>query len=163
MTAIALMSQTLRRDDCIAFLRQDARRWIVVVGDQHGIDADDLPNRSELVVMDSPLAGAGKRLRADIRRSAITWMRSGSQLGRMAETGLRKMRRLVSSSRRDGDSVDLVTTASGWLDSHTEEVVAFLESNNEHEAVAEIVVFDLFDLPAALAFGDRHGIPISVQ
>ena len=164
MTAFVLMGQTLRVDECIEFLRRDDNRWTVVVGDLHGTSEDAFPHVSELVVMDSPLAGAGRRFRADLRRSATRWMRRGSRIGRMAETGIRRIRRLASTTRRRDDSVDpLVTPDSRWLDLHTEELLGLLEARNEQETVTEIVVFDLFDLPAALAFAERHGVPVSVR
>ena len=164
MTAFVLMGQTLRVDECVEFLRRDANRWTVVVGDLHAMSEDEFPHVSELVVMDSPLAGAGSRFSADLRRSATSWMRRGSRIGRMAETGIRRMRRLASTTRRGDDSMEpLVTPDSRWLDLHTEELIALLEARHGREAVTEIVVFDLFDLPAALAFADRHGVPVGVQ
>lgn len=164
MTAFALMCQTLRVDECTAFLRQESRRWIVVVGDQHEIGEDDLPHQSELVMMVSPIAGAGRFFGSDLRRSAISWMRGGSRIGRMAETGLRRIRGLTSPARQRYDPMDRSDTpTSGWLDLHTDEVLLFLEARHKREAVSEIVVFDLFDLPAALAFADRHGVPVSVR
>ena len=96
MTAFVLMGQTLRVEECVEFLRRDAHRWTVVVGDLHGMSEDRFPPVSELVVMDSPLAGAGSRFRADLRRSATSWMRRGSRIGRMAENGIRTIRRIAS-------------------------------------------------------------------
>ena len=52
---------------------------------------------------------------------------------------------------------------SRLLDTHTEMVLSILEEQQEGEGVSEILVFDLFDLPAAVAFGDQHGVPIRVR
>jgi len=163
VTALVLMGQTLRVDECVDFLRRDARRWTVVVGDLHGMSEDRFPHVSELVVMDSPLSGAGSRFWADLRRSVTSWMRRGSRIGRMAETGIRRIRRIASTRPRDDSVEPLVTPDSRWLDLHTEKLIALLEARHDREAVTEIVVFDLFDLPAALAFADRHGVPVGVQ
>jgi hypothetical protein len=81
----------------------------------------------------------------------------------MAENGMRRIRRIASTRRRDLSVEPLVTPDSRWLDLHTEELIALLEARHDREAVTEIVVFDLFDLPAALAFADRHGMPVGVQ
>lgn len=164
MIAIALMSQTLRAEDCAALLRSQAGRWIVVTGDEHVPDQADLPPGSSVLRLSSPLAGPAERLGSRIRRASIRWMRGGSRAGRAIERGLQKVRRLLSpaggSSRPRGPG-DPPT--SRLLDTHTEMVLSILEEQQEGEGVSEILVFDLFDLPAAVAFGDQHGVPIRVR
>ncbi len=160
MIAVALVSQTLRSAECVSFLSHESGRWLVVTADEHGFEKVDLPPQTEVVMLESSLAGSKDRLQSSFRRSAIGWMRGGSRIGRMTENGLRRIRRLTSPAPQTNPTG---APSSDRLDLHTNKVVSFLETHLETEPISEIVVFDLFDLPAALAFGDQHGVPVSVR
>ena len=165
MTLIAMMGQTLRVDDCSAFLRQAPGSWTVVVADRHGITQDDLPAGAHLVRLEVSPAPARGRLKSDLRRSALGLMRRGSSWGRYAENGLRRIKRVVAPA---DPSYDPMEGAEGnvnekWMQTHTDELLRFLKDLHERDPIGEVVVFDLFDLPAALAFAEPRRIPLSVR
>jgi len=165
MTHIALIGQTLRMNDCTAFVRQTPGSWTIVVGDRHGITQDDLPPGGELVRLSSAPVPTGSRLKADLRRSVLRLMRRGSSLGRHAENGLRRVKRLVAPADPGYDPMGRMagTANEALLTTHTEEILSFLECRHQQAPIAEVVVFDLFDLPAALAFAQPKGLPVSVR
>jgi len=48
------------------------------------------------------------------------------------------------------------------LASH-EAISDLLSDINKDEAISQLIVFDVFDLPPVLAFGETYSIPVSVR
>jgi hypothetical protein len=137
----------------------------VVVGDRHGVTEDDLPVGSELVRIAVGPAPPKGRVKSELRRSALGAMRRGSSWGRHAENGLRRLKRIVAPPEPGYDPMGptIGTANETRLNAHTAEVLRFLEDRHAHVPITELVVFDLFDLPAALAFAEPKGLPVSVR
>lgn len=148
---VAVMSQPQRAHHCIAFFRQrPGQPGAVLLHDPLALSADDLPDSVDVIVV----KGGGWRgvptalMRSRLRRRLRDLSASGVQRAAVAE--------------RYGDRL-LWDARFGSPKTHQHAVRTALEAHHAQIAITELVVFDVFDLPATLDVGRRHSIPVLVR
>jgi hypothetical protein len=151
MTVVVVLSQPLRQKEAAMYLhsRTGVRR-VVVTRFSTDVDMAEFPADTEFLTW-SPDVRQPPSSRAVTRLSKLKrWIRSGSNLGlridrwvRSAEWRLRYLDRLLAmlESRR----------ASHW-NLRNPALVELLKVQTSSGDDCEVTVFDVFDLPAVLAF-----------
>lgn len=163
MTVVAVITQTLRIDACIAFVNSIADHSTVTIftGDPGAFKEAHLPDGTS-VLSASPsdllLADPG-RLRKVGRRRLLEWMRSGSRIGRLSEKAARRLLRMVRPVR-DTSGQNPGVVANQPTNSY---LIRELESLHETRVLSTIAVFDVFDLPSVLTFAARTGVHVIVR
>jgi hypothetical protein len=163
---VALISQTLRAAHCLAYLRPHLEDVVVLTSDPSAFDESGLEGSLRVVTVSPPpeLLPSTRLTEGRWYRSVLRWARSGSGLGRWLERTvkrllwrLRYVDRIVvlrrSTRPRDIDPDTIRTSA----------MYTRLAEEHGHTPIDRIVVFDVFDLPVALAFGDDHGVEVWVR
>jgi hypothetical protein len=155
MTVFVVLSQPLRQKEAAIYLhsRTGVRR-VVVTRFPTDVDMAEFPADTEFLTW-SPVGRQPPSSRAVTRLGKLQrWIRSGSNLGlridrwiRSAEWRLRYIDRglAMMESRK----------ASRW-NLRNPDLVELLRVQTSSEADCEIKVFDLFDLPAVLAFAENE-------
>jgi hypothetical protein len=114
-----------------------------------------------IVDFESPLIGRSEEIRNRAKNWLIAWGGSGSSWGRVAERSARQVVRVVQRLRsKTTQRVDSDVLVSQRLTAHTKSLKTLLQQQWSSHPIEEIVVFDLFDLPAALDFGAEFAIPV---
>jgi len=122
-----------------------------------------VPTRLVSVSPPAELLPAAHLVRTRVLRSALEKARSGSKVGAGIERTFKQLaRRLRSldgispSRRRRAPQIDPASLRSSAL-------YLRLEDEHRHSPIDRIVVFDVFDLPVALAFTETHDIEVLVR
>ncbi|REK18104.1 MAG: hypothetical protein DWQ40_08780 [Actinobacteria bacterium] len=154
---VALITQTLRANACAAYIAaDDAHDYVIFTGDPGAFAQFDLPDTTLVnATSASPAVMDPTRASQAARRHLLAWMRGGTRVGRLAERVARKVRSLW----RQTDETMREAQAHP-LNSYLIDRLAVLE---EAEGVEELVVFDVFDLPTALAFRGTSAIRLLVR
>ena len=166
MKEVALISQTLRAAHCQAYLRAAETSQVVLTSDPSAFETHALETTTRVVTVSPPPELLPSTRLAEGRwfRSVLRWARSGSPIGRWLERTvkrlvwrLRYLDRLVALRRstrpREVDPGSIRTSAM---------YRRLVEEHNE-TSIDRIVVFDVFDLPVALAFAEDHGVEVLVR
>ena len=165
MRIAALISQPLRANYCKAYVdRCDGA--VILTSDPSAFDDLDLgPETHVLAVSPPPELVPSKRLtRSRMFRAVVARARRGSRLGRWAERTAKRFawrlryvdRALLLTRRRRQAPSD-----PGSIQSSA--IYQTLLSEAATEGFQQLVVFDVFDLPVALQFGDDHGLDVLVR
>lgn len=160
MTVAVVLSQVLRQNEAATYLRSyQSDRKLVITRYVDALDASVFPADIEVVSWaPSPKPPPSSRLTITVSRLK-RWIRSGSGAGRhierwarSAEWRLRYLDRVVAmlESRK----------ASTW-DLENPALVALLEAELA-PSDDEIVVFDLFDLPAVLRYSREKSCRVTL-
>ena len=162
MIVVAVLSQTLRQVEAGQYL-SDRRREVTSVITRHAEALEPFvfpPDTRILSWSSEPKPPPSARTAGFVGRLK-SWVRGGSSAGmridrwlRSAEWRLRYLDRVLAlvESRR----------AEEW-DVDNAELIEALESALPEEREAEIVVFDLFDLPTVLSFARPRAIRVIVR
>ena len=166
MSSIAIISQTMRASHCRAFIVGGGSPWTILTSDPSAFDGYEFSESVRIVAVSPPpeLVPSAQLTRSRIFRSILSWARSGSRLGRWLE---RTTKRLAWHLRYFDRIVMLrrSRTTREMDDSALPSTALYMRLEVEHAAtpIDRIVVFDVFDLPVALAFGRAHGLKVLVR
>lgn len=164
MSRFALMSQTLRADECLAFIGGNQDSWTLITADRRWVASAGLPATTRVVLVESTLTGVRDRARAGLRRSILGWARSGSRLGAAVEQTVRRAKRAFTRSvTYEPFDSDQSSSSNDRMEAHTGQLVDLLESAHSEDPIIELAVFDVFDLPAAFAFAVSHDVPVAIH
>lgn len=165
MRTAALISQPLRWAYLVAdVLDADTDDTWLVVGSPLLYDAKaEMPSGAELTVVDDGLDRLRMRSVNSMRSRFLDWSRGTSRLGPTVEQGLRRVLTIVRSQRSLPRAEPEPAPNPGWLVNRTESLVKELELCHLQMPFERIVVFDLFDLPAALTFAEPKSIEVVVR
>jgi len=165
----ALISQTLRAHHCKSYLMTSDVEAVVLTSDPQTFDSlhDD---GSTTIINVSPLPEllpTTTLTRGRWFRSILSWARSGSNFGRWLERTVKRLvwrlryldrfTLLLRPLRRT--PVAVVDEASLRGSAMYQELMAL----HSKEPFIRVVVFDLFDLPVAMAFATDHNTEVIVR
>ena len=182
MKRVAIISQPLRASHCHAYLDsaksgfqpplsegqrpEFAKEQVILTSDPSAFDDFEFVTRPRIVPVSPPpeLLPSSRLTRARLFRRVLARARSGSRFGRCLERTIKRMAwrlryfdRLVLLVRsRQSRSLSDTSIAGSALH-------AKLEEEHEMGEIGEIVVFDVFDLPVALAFAKTRAVAILVR
>ncbi len=152
---VGVVGQTMRGLYCQAHFAAHGAAPAVILTDDPGAFADwDPPLGVEVVPIEGVNVALHQKLGSRLRRKAIEWLRSGSVVGARVEEAIRRLRPAHS-----GKAIGFVGADAPLRRG----LVAQLQTLHEASGIAQIVVFDVFDLPSVLDFSDRTGVPVVVR
>lgn len=162
MTVVVVLSQTLRQKEAGQFLYSvDGEQKAVITQFQSTLDAGEFPPDTKFLSWSpDPKPPPSARTTSFLSR-VKTWVSGGSSIGlridrwlRSTEWRLRYLDRVITvfESRRDLE----------W-DFGNSNLNEVLESCFRDDNGGEVVVFDLFDLPAALSFAEGRPCRVTVR
>ena len=167
MKQVAVISQTLRRGHCQAYLNQEkASESVILTADPSSFTGLQLGSPVRVVPVSPPpeLLPTTRLVTGRLFRKLVARARSGSRFGRWLEKVARKLvwrlryldRMVVIKRRQRPRAID----SKSFQDS-----ALFQELSAEHNeaSIDRIVVFDVFDLPVVLEFAQRHDIHVAVR
>lgn len=164
MRQVALISQTLRAGHCQAYMDAHPGDNLILTPDPSVFAEVPLEDSITVVAANPPpeLLPRTNLARTRIFRSALTKARGGSSLGqwleRNAKHAVRRVRRFRKTTRpvSPRPALDERTIRSS-------EMYHVLVEQHSLLAIDRLVVFDVFDLPVALAFAQDHDIEVLVR
>lgn len=162
----ALISQPLRAHHCVAFLLSESDSSFVLTSDPSAFDESSVPCEIRILGVSPPreLLPSQRLTRGRIYRSLLARARAGSRFGRWLE---RTIKRLAWRLRYlDRATMLLRRSQSAPVDPATlrnSVVYKRLAELHEESQIGSIAVFDVFDLPVALAFAKDHGQTVVVR
>lgn len=161
-----MISQPMRGASCISFLRSGATEQVILTGDARPFVDLDLDIPTSVVVV-----GPALRTPPITRLTRSGWVRaipSGSPTGSRFARWLARAVNRVAWRLRYFDR--LVLTRRSKTVRHAdfqalERSPLYVELGQQQRGhpIQQIVVFDLFDLPAASAFARRHDLDLVVR
>jgi hypothetical protein len=165
MRIAALISQPLRANYCKAYVdRCDGA--VILTSDPSAFDDLDLGLETHvLAVSPLPELVPSKRLtRSRLFRTVVERARRGSRVGRWAEMTAKRFawrlryvdRALLLARRRRQAPSDPESLRSSAI-------YQALLGEAANDGFQQLVVFDVFDLPIALQFGDDNGMDVLVR
>lgn len=159
------MTQPLRASHCAAYARVADAEVVIIAPDESPFVGTGLPERVQIrhpvlahkaLPTNSPAVGK-------LRQRVIRWARGGSRAGmkfdqlmRSAQWRMRHVDRLASVKR-------LKTSQARNIAEMQAAIRRELEALHSISPISRIVVFDVFDLSTALAFGRANDIPVEVR
>lgn len=168
MSNIALITQPLRAVYCLAHIEEGSDRpWIVLTGDPSPFPTDGLPDGTSIhqIHFRPDAAHVTERAVVNLRRRVADWAKSGSVTGALVGKAVRRLLRVLRGRKAPiGALTFQPITASGQLESYEADPRYQRMARSAAESpIGEIVVFDLYDLPVALAFGNKNDVPVIVR
>lgn len=166
MTNVALISQTLRADHCMAYIERHSADWVILTSNPTAMLRTGRAATEMEILSASPpphILSASELNRSRRYRRALTWARSGSKVGRWVEGSARwLLRNLRQVNTRGSTTPDqLPEVVDG--DVRESEMFRLLVLRHGARPLHEIVVFDVFDLPVALAFAHDFDVEVLVR
>lgn len=166
MKRVAIISQPLRASHCRAYLDGRGDEQVILTSDPSAFDDLRFETPPRVVPVSPPpeLLPSSRLTGARLFRTVLSRARSGSSVGRRLERAvkriawrLRYLDRLVLMIRRR-KARELTETAIS-------ESVLYAKLVEEHGmgGIGELVVFDVFDLPVALAFARDNELKVLVR
>ena len=167
MRFAALISQPMRIGHCSAYLRAHEGNHVIVTSDPASLDKSGFDSRITVLKASPPteLLPTAKLTRSRWFRRGLQKARSGSRFGSWLERTAKKVvwrlryvdraKILMQETRRSGPA--------GAVDVRTSATYTRLVEENQVDPFDRLIVFDLFDLPVALAFAEDHGAEVLVR
>lgn len=166
MREVALISQTLRAGHCRAYFLQSGQDPTILTSNPSAFSEFELSESTKLITVNPPpeLISPAHLARSRIFRGTLDRVRSGSKFGTWLE---RTVKRLVgvfrpvvraqgaNQSERAGE-IDVESLRSSTI---------YVKLQEEHNSrpIDRLVVFDVFDLPVALAFAEEYAVGVLVR
>jgi len=167
MTAVAVMTQPLRAIYCAAYLHQipESVPIRIITPDDRVMTSLDLPERAEFR---RPLSKArsvptSSISRSRLRQGVVRWARGGSTWGMRFDRAIRSTIWRLRYVDRLVALRDLRKSQLKSLFASHKAITDMLSEIQRDEEISQLIVFDVFDLPPVLAFGETHSIPVSVR
>ncbi len=156
---VAVITRSLRAAACVEYMASasGSPRYIILTADPGAFDSERQTANFEIMRLSPgslPIDRIG--LVMATRRKFLRWARSGSRFGELVESAARRVKALL----RGGSVLKPVDDVSP---AGRRPLYDRLVEINSDEPIEQIFVFDLFDLPAVLAFGGDFDINVVVR
>lgn len=158
---VAVISQPLRIDHCIAWIRgrNDSEPMTLLVPELTLLGDTVVPTDIEVVATGAPRIDPlrDRILRSRSTKRLVAWSRAGTAAGARVE----RLARKVFVRTRPFDHT--ASGASGMNEDGASHLLRALERLDGDGVISLVVSFDLFDLPAIVEFARRHDVSICVR
>ena len=166
MRRVALISQTLRAQHCHAYMNDGSEEGVILTSNPSAFADFEFDTSTLLIAVNPPAAllPAAHLVQTRIFRSALERARSGSRFGASLERMVKWLARRLRHQRRLGPlGRHRHPQEMDELSIRHSAMYAKLEEQHRSSRIDQLVVFDVFDLPVALAFAEDYHIELLVR
>ena len=167
MHTVAVLTQTLRTPQCLAFLesRDGQYHGTILLGNIGVVASAHVPKNfgaQDIRRREKPLPSAALAT-TKARALVLAWAQGGSTVGKRIE----KVTKGVLWRLRYVDRISIIrriiASNSKKQGEVSVELFGRLREIQQHERIDEVIVFDLYDLPTAVKFGEEFGVVVLVR
>jgi len=165
MRQVAVISQTIRASHCHAYMNTGEAGQTIMTSNPSAFAGFEFAAQPQVIAVNPPpeLLPTARLVSNRVFRSALAKARTGSRTGAWIEANVKRVARRLRNARGSASSG---RRPQGELDDRTIRASAMfskLEEEHDTTPIDRIVVFDVFDLPVALAFAEDHDIDVWVR